>query len=214
MMKYTISILKTLLFMLLLELGLSFLFNFLCAVRVIPNIDMLYFAVLLFETLIFMLVFGTKLRRERSELITEAKHEEMKKEEASDTKKDYKTKEYYITNLTASMIFMLLVYMVRLLLGSLTFRWLFAITNFANFSGFGRNVYVSIGIFFAILVLTVFIAQAGVVSGREKRSQDRHHQRELRMEEALKETERVRAQNAGDVDVLGAVLEHRNKDDH
>ena len=215
MMNYKSSILKTLLFMALLAVGLSLLFNFLCIVRVIPYSDGVYFAVLFFETLIFMFMSGVKMRRERSELIREARHEaKEKEEETSDAKNDYKTKEYYITNLTASAIFMLIVYIVRIFMGPLAFSLTFGITSFANFSGLGRNTYLSIGIFFAILILTVFIAQAGVVSGREKRSQDRRYYHEQRMEEAQKESERIRANNAGDVDVLGAVTKYEHHRHH
>ena len=216
MMKYKNTVLKTLLLMVFFEIGLSLLFNFLCMVRVIPKIDILYFAVLFFETLIYMCVIGAKLRSERSKQVSKAAKRrsggstcETMKDEANggDNKhKNYNAKEYFITNFAAGMSFMLIVYMVRLFLGAPPFRILFAITNFAKFTGFVHNVYISLAIFCVILALVVFIAQVGVVSGKKKRSQDRKREREQRMEEALKETERVRAHNAGEVDVLGAVV--------
>lgn len=225
-MKIRRSILAMLETMVLTTVGLSLLFNFLCIKRLVPDRDFAYFCVLLFEALVCMVILGVLMRRMRYRLIMQAEHEKMRIKKAnggdeaysgdavpeySIELEDYRTKVYFLSNFGALAIFALIVYGVRIVLGALLFRWLFAITNFSNFSHLFHNVYASIAVFFTMLACTVFIAQINVTKNREIILNGIEEERDQRIEDAQKETERLRVENAGDVDVLGAVLKQKHR---
>lgn len=203
--------LSNLAFMLAVEILLSLLFNLFCAVRVIPSSERSYFIALTLFMIAFMIIIGIRLRKERLRLVKKVEHRSRKDSAAGEEYAAAYEKKYYADSLIACALFAVIVYLTRELFGKRVFRWLFAITNFANFTGVGNNVHVAVAIFFTVLVLNVFIAQLGVAGKREKKLQERHDYYKMRKEIAQKRSEMARVENAGDVDVLGAVAKRRHR---
>ena len=171
-------------FMVVLELIISLIFNLMSLTGVIPRTMRGYFIALSISAILFLFITGFVMRRFYRHLVYESMKQENKASEENKTTDDRTNshdqkpyyKQYYFTTLIPCAIFMALVYIVRLFVGSMPFKWTCALTNFANFTGRVNNVYFSILIFGVLLFATVFVAKTGVKSNEKKQAQENAEQ--------------------------------------
>ena len=218
MLKNKKRMVSLLAFMIIVEVLLSLLFNILSIKNVIPTSTHAFFYELLFLAIVFCVITGIMMRRLRTRLAKKSTKTAVGKitdPNNRNIRSDMGRSRYYRITLTACGILLALPYIIRTLFGARAFRLIFAITNFANFTGLFANVYLSIVFFGLMLLITVFIAQVGVekirAEHREQMKAKVKAEKKARNVTAQENTEAFRASSADDVDVLGAVLQKKHR---
>lgn len=187
-------------FMVIVEVLLSLLFNVLAVKHVLPMSLRYVFCALLFLAIVFCIIIGITMRGLRKGLAMNATMtvagEESDPEDEENITADMGRGRYYRITLPACGMLIALIYVVRLTLGPLPFKWTCAIADFANFTIAFDNVYLAIAFFGLMLFATVFVSQMGVEKSLNTFIENMKEEQDARNIAAQANTDIIRASNA------------------